>query len=128
MMKAKMVAVIRWCARILGLGMVIIVVGFVIGSVIEGSGKPAPDFNLYTLLTFITWGVGLAGLLLALGWERAGVILATISLLVFNLMAFFNPQPDASYSVVLVLFLVPSGLYLACWWFERTSGKTNEDE
>lgn len=122
-MKIKMVAAIRWCARILGLGLVIIVVGFVIGSVMEGSGKPAPDFSLYTLLTFITWGVGLAGLLLALGWERAGVIIATISLLIFNLMAFFNPQPDASYSAVLVLFLVPSGLYLICWWLEKNAAR-----
>lgn len=110
---------IRLTARILGTFMVAFVLFFAIGENFEHSGKPGPGFDTYTIIVFIVWGAGLAGLLLALWKEGLGGIISTVCFIVFNTLVAINPNPDSGYSFVLLFFLIPSFLYLRCWWSDK---------
>lgn len=111
-----LINVMRWTARILAGLMVVFVLIFAIGSFMEGLNKQGAGLDAYTVITFVVWGVGLAGLIL--GWrnERLGVFISLAGFVVFNILAAVNPNPDSSYTFVLLLFLIPSVLYVSCWW------------
>ena len=108
----------RWAARILGGLMVVFVLIFAIGSFMEGLSKQGAGSDAYTVITFVVWGVGLAGLILAWRNERLGVFISLAGFVVFNILAAVNPNPGSSYTFVLLLFLIPSVLYVSCWWLE----------
>ncbi|MFM8913527.1 MAG: hypothetical protein ACKOE6_11535 [Flammeovirgaceae bacterium] len=117
-MKSSWITIIRWTARILGSLMVLFVLLFAIGSLLEGLGKKGPGLDAYTIIVFVVWGVGLAGLIVAWWNERLGVFISVAGIVIFNILAAVNPNPDASYTFVLLLFLIPSALYVLGWWLE----------
>jgi hypothetical protein len=124
MKKTKSINIIRWTALIIGTLLVVFVVFFFIGSLLEGRNKPGPGLDTYTIITFVVWGIGLAGLLLAIWKPGIGGLISLLSFIVFNILAAFNPNPDSSYTVVLLIFLLLSILFLIFWWFNKSSIKT----
>lgn len=114
-------SIIRWTARILGTLMVIFTLLIGIGELLEEHSGPNAGLNAFTIITFLVWGVALAGLILALWKEGLGGIISLIGFIVFNILAAINPTPDSRYPFGLLLFMIPSILYLAYWWLERDS-------
>ncbi len=117
----KLISMIRWAALITGTLMVIFVLIFAIGNFLEGLDKPKPDYNTYTIIIFVIWGAGLAGLILALWKEGLGGIISLLCFIIFNILTAFNTTPGSSYTYVLLFFMIPSILYLVYWWLERNS-------
>lgn len=118
-----LISIIRWAARITGTLMVIFVLIFAVGNFIEGLDKPKPDYNTYTIVIFIIWGTGLAGLILALWKEGLGGIISLLCFIVFNILTAVNTTPGSSYTYVLLLFMIPSILYLVYWLLEKNSSR-----
>ena len=117
----KLISMIRWAARITGTLMVIFVLIFAIGNFLEGLDKPKPDYNTYTIIIFVIWGAGLAGLILALWKEGLGGIISLLCFIIFNILTAFNTTPGSSYTYVLLLFMIPAILYLVYWQLKRDS-------
>ena len=115
MEKTKLINSIRWTAGIIGTLIVALTLFFFIGYLIEGRNKPAPSFDISTILTFVVWGIGLAGLLVALWKPGLGGLISFLSFIAFNVMVALSPNPDSHYSVVLLIFLLPSILFLLFW-------------
>ena len=119
---------IRWIAGIIGTLMVAFVLIFFIGYMFEGNKKSGngPGLDAYTIMTFIVWGIGLAGLLFAIWKPGTGGLISFLSFIVFNILVAVNPNPDSSYTVVLLIFLVPSILFLLFWWLKKSAIKTSK--
>jgi hypothetical protein len=113
--------IIRWLARIIGTLMVIIVLAFFIGYIIEGLNKPGPGLEPYNIIVFVVWGTGLAALLLAWWKEGLGGIISLLCFIIVNILAAVNPVPGSSYTYILLFFLLPSILFLLYWWLKRNS-------
>lgn len=120
MKKSTPVSALHMTSSIIGLLIVAITLLFFIGSLLEGRNKPAPDFPTGLIITFAIWGFGLAGLLFAIWKPGTGGLISLLSFIVFNLMVALSPNPDSRYSAVLLIFLIPSILFLASWWFRRS--------
>ena len=119
---------IRWTAAIIGTLMVAFVLIFFIGYMFEGNKKSGngPGLDTFTIITFVVWGIGLAGLLLAIWKPGMGGLISLLGFIVFNILVAVNPNPDSSYAVVLLLFLLPSILFLLFWWLKKSSIKTSK--
>jgi peptidoglycan/LPS O-acetylase OafA/YrhL len=126
-MKHSTLSIIRWAARIIGTLMVIFTLIIAIGEMLEGISKPKSDFNTYTIILFVIWGAGLAGLILALWKEGLGGIISLLCFIIFNVLAAINTTPGSSYTSVLLLFMIPSILYLVYWRLERDSSSETID-
>ena len=111
--------IIRWTARITGLLMVIFTLLIGIGELLQGNSS----LNTYTIIMFVVWGIGLAGLILAIWKEALGGIISLFSFIIFNVLVAVNPTPGSRYIFGLLLFMIPSILYLVYWWLERDSSK-----
>jgi peptidoglycan/LPS O-acetylase OafA/YrhL len=120
-------SIISWTARIIGTLMVIFTLLIGIGELLEEHRGPNPGLNTFTIILFIVWGAALAGLVLALWKEGLGGIISLVAFIVFNILVAINPTPDSWYPFGLLLFLVPSILYLVYWWLERDSSNKNLD-
>jgi len=114
------ITAIRWTARVIGTLMVAFTLFIGIGEMLEGYNKHASDasntFDTMMKITFSFWGLGLAGLILALWKEGLGGVVSLVSFIVFILFVAMNPKPDATFSFVLLVFLIPSVLYIWYWW------------
>ena len=120
MKKSTSVSALHLTSSIIGSLVVAFVLFFFIGSLLEGRNKPAPDFPTSTIITFVVWGFGLAGLLFAIWKPGIGGLFSLLSFIVFNLLVAFSPNPESRYSFVLLIFLIPSILFLASWWFRKS--------
>ncbi len=111
---------IRWTARISGAFLAMFCLAFFIGSIFEGMNKPASGIGLgtYNTIVFVVWGIGLASYILAWWKEKLGGMISFISIVFFNILAASSPVKDASYTPILLLFLIPSVLFLICWRIE----------
>jgi hypothetical protein len=112
---------LRWAARITGTLMVVFTLIFAIGELFEHPSKQGPGLDSYTKVVFTVWGIGLAGLVLALWKEGLGGKISLLCFIVFNILVATNPNPEYRYSVVLLFFLIPSILYLRWWWLDKKS-------
>ncbi len=125
MKNAKKISVVRWTARIIGTVFVALTLFIGIGEMLEGynkEGAAASDtFDAFMIITFIFWGVGLAGLILALWKEGLGGIISLFGFIVFLILVGTNPKPDVRFINVLFVFLIPSVLYIYCWWLTKKS-------
>jgi hypothetical protein len=123
MKKTTSISIIRWTARIIGTLMVAFTLFIGIGQMLDSynkQGVSASDtFDTFLIITFTFWGIGLAGLILALWKEGLGGIVSLISFIIFIFLVGINPNPDASFSNVLLIYLIPSILYLWYWWLTR---------
>ena len=109
---------IRWIARILGSLQVTFTLVFVVGSLMEETGKnnssSQGSFTPLMIVIFVIWGIALTGLVLALWKEGLG---GGISLTGFALMGILNMFNDESPNrigalVVFLFFMIPSFLYI----------------
>jgi hypothetical protein len=115
MKKSTVVNIIHWTASIIGTLMVAFTLFIGIGELFEGKNKPGPGLDTYTIITFIVWGIGLGGLIYAIWKPRTGGLLSLVSFIVFNILVVFHPNSEATYTPVLLLFLIPSVLFLLVW-------------
>jgi hypothetical protein len=121
-MKDKLLMnIIRWSARILGTLMVAFTLLIVIGEMLEGRNRSSSEPNIYNIISFVVWGIGLSGLILALWKEGLGGTISFLCLIILNILIAMNPTPGSSYSYVFLLFMLPSILYLLYWWLKRKS-------
>jgi hypothetical protein len=122
MKKTKSINIIRWTARIIG---TLIVAFTLFMAMFEGynkhGGAVSNTFDTFLIITFTFWGIGLAGLILALWKEGLGGIVSLVSFIIFIFLVGINPNPDASFSNMLFIYLIPSVLYLCYWWLTRKS-------
>ena len=119
MKKTTSIRIIRWTARIIGTLIVAFTLFFFIGSMLEGHNKHGSGLDTYTIITFVVWGMGLAGLLFAMLKPGIGGLISLLSFIAFNILAAANPNPDSSYPIVLLIFLIPSILFLLLWWLKN---------
>jgi hypothetical protein len=124
----KTIKTLRWTARIIGTLFVAFTLFIGIGEMLEGyiNHRPAASstFDTTLIITFTFWGIGLAGLILALWKEGLGGIISLVSFIIFNFLVGINTKPGgAHYSSVLLIFLIPSILYLICWWMSKSKDK-----
>ncbi len=114
---------IRWTARIIGTLIVAFTLFIVIGEMLESCkqrGHASTDiFDTLMIITFIFWGAGLTGLILALWKEGLGGFISLLCFMIFILLIGVNPKPDVTFSNVLFIYLFPSVLYLFYWWLKR---------
>ena len=113
--------IIRWSARIIGTLIVAFTLLIVIGEMLEGRNRPASEPNIYNIITFVVWGTGLSGLILALWKEGLGGMISLLCFIIFNILAAMNPTPGSRYMNTLLFFMLPSILYLLYWWLKRNS-------
>jgi len=113
MKKTTSSSIINWTARILGTLMVAFTLFIGIGEMLEGQNKTDPSLDTFTIITFIVWGIGLAGLLYAIWKPGTGGLISFVSFIVFNILVAVNP--NSTFTAVLLLFLLPSILFLLAW-------------
>jgi len=111
--------IIRWTARVFGTLLVIISLTIFVSSMIENYYKQGHVLDTYNIIVFAVLGIGFAALILAWWKEGLGGIIAFISFIVFNLLAAFSPIEGSRYMFLLLIFLVPSILYLLYWLLKR---------
>ncbi len=119
MKKTTTISIINWTARIIGTLMVAFTLFIGIGEMLEGQNKPGTGLDTYTIITFAVWGIGLAGLLFAMWKPGTGGLISLVSFIAFNILVAFHPNPDSTYTAVLLLFLLPSILFLLVWWLKN---------
>ena len=124
----KKINTLRWTAGIIGTLMVAFTLIFFIGSMLEGRNKPGSGLDTYTIITFVVWGIGLAGLLFAIWKPGTGGLISFLSFIIFNILVAVNPNPDSSYTIVLLIFLLPSILFLLFWWLKKSAIKTSKNK
>ena len=120
--------IIRQAARIFGTLLVIFCLVFFIGSIIEGLQRPGPVLENYNIIVFAVWGIGLAALIQSWWKEGLGAIISFISFIVFNLLAAVNPVEGSRYMFILLIFLIPSILYMLYWFLKRNMLKKESQE
>lgn len=78
-------------------------------------------FNFLQIITFVFWFLGLAGLILAWWKEGAGGIFSLICTVIFLILVKINANinPEASFTPVLFIFLIPSVLFVIYWWLTK---------
>lgn len=128
MKEMKKINTLRWTAGIIGTLMVAFTLIFFIGSMLEGRNKPGSGLDTYTIITFVVWGIGLAGLLFAIWKPGTGGLISFLSFIIFNILVAVNPNPDSSYTIVLLIFLLPSILFLLFWWLKKSAIKTSKNK
>ena len=109
--------IIRGIARISGTLLAVFCLIFFIGYLIEGINKPTADARLetYNIIVFAAWGIGLASFILAWWKEGLGGLISFISLALLNILAATSPVEGSGYTPLLLIFLIPSILFLICW-------------
>ena len=123
----KSIKILHWMAGIIGTLMVVFVLLFFIGYMIEGRDQHGTGLDTYTIITFAVLGIGLAGLLFAIWKPGIGGLISLVCFIGFNIIAALNPNPDSSYNMVLLIFTLPSILFLSSWWLKKTSSSNQEN-
>ena len=114
------ITILRWTASIIGIFLVALTLFFLIGSLLEGQNKPAgPGLSPFTIITFVVWGFGLAGLIVAMWKPGTGGLFSLLSFIVFNILVALSPNPDSHYSALLLIFMLPSILFILFWWLKK---------
>ena len=123
---------IRWTARVVGTLLVLFTLFMVIGEMIDGyhrNGKiDLETFNILQIITFIFWFLGLAGLILAWWKEGAGGNLSFICTVIFLILVKVNANvnPEARFTVILFIFLIPSVLFIIYWWLTKKAARNEQ--
>lgn len=121
MKTTKTISIIRWTARIVGTLLVLLTILIGVGQMLESYnryGAAALDtFDTLMIITFVFWTAGLAGLILALWKEGLGGIGSLLSFIIFIFLLGINPKSNFIYG--LFIYLIPSVLYVYCWWLTK---------
>ncbi len=117
------ISIIRWTARIVGTLLVLFTILIGVGEMLESYNRhgvsPFDKFDILMIITFVFFIVGLAGLILALWKEGKGGIISLLSFIIFIFILGINPKSNFIYG--LFIYLIPSVLYIYCWWLTKKS-------
>ncbi len=117
------IRIICWTARIVGTLLVLFSIIIGVGEMLESYNKdgvsPFDKFDILMIITFVFLIVGLAGLILALWKEGKGGIISLFSFIIFIFLVVLNPEANFVYGIF--IFLIPSVLYIYCWWLTKKS-------
>jgi hypothetical protein len=119
--KQLWLSILRWTARSVGTLLVLSSVFLAGADIIEKHNKQAgflsnPHTGLM-ILTIVCFFVALAGLVIALWREGIGGLIAFIGMLGVVIVILNNPDFNAS--LMLLIILIPSLLYLLYWWLAK---------
>lgn len=118
---------LRWTARIVGTLLVLFTLFMAIGETVEGyqrAGKASLEaLGILQIITFIFWFSGLAGLIWAWWKEGTGGLFSLICTAIFIILVEVNPE--ARFTPILLIFFLPSVLYILYWWLTKKSGQVN---
>ena len=118
MKTTKTISIIRWTARIIGTLLVLFSIILVVGGMLESYNKHGvslfDNFDILIITTFVILIVGLTGLILAIWKEGKGGIISLFSFIVLIFLVGINPEANFTYG--LFIYLIPSVLYIYCWW------------
>ena len=121
--KKLWLSILRWTARIIGTLIVLTSVIFIVADIIEHhnnlSGFFSGPHKRSMILTDIFFLLSCVGLITALWREGLGGLIAFIGMLGVVMLILNNPDFNASW--MLIIFLLPSLLYLIYWWLVRES-------
>jgi hypothetical protein len=120
MKKTTSISIVRWTASIIATLMVAFILIFFIGYMFEGQSNTDPGLDAKTVIAFVFWGIGLAALLFALWKPGTGGLISLLSFIIFNVVVAFNIDGDSGYPIVLLIFLLPSILFLILWWLKKS--------
>jgi hypothetical protein len=118
---------LRWTARVFGTVMVLFTLFMFIGESIDSirrhEGSALASFSPLILVIFATWGIALAGLILALWNEGLGGGISLAFFMLTYILNLFNKEAAMRGDAITVFFFfsIPSILYLIYW-------KLNKDE
>jgi hypothetical protein len=116
---------LRWSARITGILMVLFTLFMLIGEVIDGQSRHTESllasYTPLVLIIFITWGIALAGLVLALWKEGLGGVISLLSFMLMYILNLFNKEASMRGDAITVFlfFCIPSILYLVFWKLKK---------
>ena len=117
------ISIIRWTARIVGTLLVLFTILIGVGEMLESYNRdgvsPFDKFDILMIITFVFFIAGLAGLILALWKEGKGGIISLFSFIIFIFLLGINPKSNFKYD--LFIYLIPSVLYIYCWWLTKKS-------
>lgn len=119
--KQLWLSILRWTARSIGTLLVLTSVIFAGADIIEKHNRQAaflsnPHKELM-ILTVVCFFLALAGLVIALWREGIGGLIAFIGMLGVVIVILNNPDFNAS--LMLLIILIPSLLYLLYWWLAK---------
>ena len=123
MKTTKTISIIRWTARIIGTVLVLFTLFIGVGEMLQSYKRdgvsPFDNFDILMIITFVFWIIGLAGLILALWKEGKGGIISLFSFIIFIFLVGITPEANFTYG--LFIYLIPSVLYIYCWWLTKKS-------
>jgi hypothetical protein len=118
-------AILRWSARILGAVIVFFTLFIAIGESIDSYRKNGSAsleaLNWILIVTFFFWFLGMAGIIWAWWKEGPGGFLSLAATVIFLILVPLSPE--STFSPVLLIYLLPSILFIMYWWMKRTSPK-----
>jgi hypothetical protein len=131
MKKRNKYAGLRWTARIIGTLLVLFTIFIGTGEMMEGYHKHGKmfleTFSTLTIIEFILWFMGLAGLIWAWWKEGTGGFFSLICMVIFIILAMINPSSDLEsvfvLIIALIIFLLPSVLFIIYWWLTQKSAQ-----
>ena len=119
----KRVIILRWIARIMGTFVVIFFSSLYIGEFMRKG-----YLNIHYPVMFALMLLSMIGILLAWKWEGIGGLLGAISIIIsdlLNLLWFQTPKIIGGL-IGSLLWLIPSIIFIYCWWFTKSKLKMKE--
>jgi len=117
------ISIVRWTARVIGTLLVLFTIFIGVGEMLQSYNKdgvsPFASFDILTIASFVFWVIGLAGLILALWKQGIGGFISLFGFIVFIFLV--GMIPESNFSYVLLIYLIPSVLYIYCWWLTKKS-------
>ena len=110
--KSRLVTIIRWIARILGVLFIAFFLLMFIGEELSSNQETNP-IAARELIGLVFVFVYFVGLILAWKWEGLGGIIAAIGLIAFAILI-----PNAL--ILAFVMAVPAILFLICWFLSRS--------
>jgi len=115
----KIVFVLRWVARIFGTILVLFILSQFLGAIIRTGHINVIHYGHYVMMVF--FGLAQIGILIAWRWEGIGGFLGVfgvIATILLNSLWVDGPRMAQS-NIAFLLWLIPSLLFIYCWWKTR---------
>ena len=116
--KKRMMVIIRWIARIVGLLYLAFFLLMLIGEELSSSQESNP-LTVSAWLGFVFVFIYFVGLILAWKWEGIGGLIA-----IGGTIGFF--VTIQKYSLMILIMAAPALLFLICWYLSRSRLQTKE--
>jgi hypothetical protein len=129
MKKKDQYLALKWSARILGSLLVIFTLFIFIGELIESHDRAAGltqhSYSPLIIIIFVTWGIALAGLVVAIWKEGLGGLISFVSFMLVWILNLFNKEATMNTSAIMLFlfFSIPAILYLLYWKLNKDDAK-----